>query len=90
MALLSDVRSALLEYPRSFNAVAKGLTIHSEEISERRIALHYDPYFGSREHAIGLVEQIVISFGGDPQLYLDEHSSDAFTLDVQWRDNASR
>jgi len=90
MALLSDARSALLEYPRSFNAVAKGLTIHGEERGPHAIELRYDPYFGSREHAIGLVEQIVTYFGGTPHLTVNEVSPSSFTIDVHWFENSPR
>ena len=88
MALLRDTRSALLEYPRSFNAVAKGLSIEAEEIGEHQVALHYNPYFGSREHAIGLVEQIVTHFGAISTLTVVERSPSSFSIGVQWVDPA--
>ncbi len=89
MALLRDTKSALLEYPRSFNAVADGLTIRGEEVGEHQVLLHYEPYFGSREHAFGLVEQIVTHFGAVSTLNVAERSPSSFEISVQWTDTAA-
>lgn len=88
MALLRDTKSALIEYPRSFNAVASGISIEAEETGEHQLTLHYNPYFGSREHALGLVEQIVTHFGAISTLTVVERSHSSFSIVVQWVDPA--
>jgi hypothetical protein len=69
-ALTADLHepgAALLRYPTAYHLAAKGGLASARRVGERVVVVRWDDYAGSSEFALGLLEGVVLHWGGRPR-----------------------
>jgi uncharacterized protein (TIGR02265 family) len=83
-SLVREPSALLLRYPELYEAVAKGPRLHAEQLGPRRVVLRYERLFGSMEHALGLVEGLVLAFDESPTIDIQTGKGTEVAFDVSW------
>lgn len=65
-----DAQSALLRYPEAYRLTAKGGFVRAEAKGSSGLVVRWDDYRGSSEFALGLLEGVVLAFGGFPKAHV--------------------
>jgi len=70
VAVAGSAMTALLKYPDSYNLAAKGGIATARELGQTAVRVRWDEYSGSSEFGLGLLEGVILHYGGKPTAHV--------------------
>jgi uncharacterized protein (TIGR02265 family) len=67
VSVVGSAQGALLKYPDSYHLAAKGGIATAQATGPTSVSVRWDEYSGSSEFALGLLEGVVLHYGGRPR-----------------------